>query len=344
MASILLSPFSWAAEKNNLSVSAPSSESPLSDKERARQISDLRFGMFICWSLSTFSQREWTPGVKDINKGFPAKTVDTDQWARTARDAGMKYILFLAKHHDGFCLWDTKTTDRKVTNAPLGKDVLKQLKTSCDKYGIKLALYFSEGDWTWPGAKDGLGGGSGIDAEKEKSQLTELLTRYGPIEFMWVDHAAGTGGLTHQEFLDYCRKLQPDCWIGFNHGDQKGCKIRLGEMGGAGSLDDMKSAGPYASKDKSDDYKVAEFTYPILPEHKGGAMWFYSLPEHDNLCLSVDKIHSEYVKACKFGNIFSLNVGPDYEGKIRSIDVKTLKKVGEMIRKVASAKQAALGK
>ncbi len=66
----------------------------------------------------------------------------------------MSYISFLSKHHDGFCLWDTETTAGKVTNSPLGIDVLAQLRKSCDKYGIKLALYFSEGDWNWPGAVD----------------------------------------------------------------------------------------------------------------------------------------------------------------------------------------------
>jgi alpha-L-fucosidase len=65
----------------------------------------------------------------------------------------MGYILFLTKHHDGFCLWDTETTQRKVTRSPLGKDVLAAVRKSCDKYGLKLALYFSEGDWTWPDNK-----------------------------------------------------------------------------------------------------------------------------------------------------------------------------------------------
>ena len=72
--------------------------------------------MFICWSFSTFSGKEWTPGVTDVNF-FKATGCDTDQWARTAKEAGMGYILFLTKHHDGFCLWDTQTTDRKVTKS-----------------------------------------------------------------------------------------------------------------------------------------------------------------------------------------------------------------------------------
>lgn len=304
-------------------------------EQRAAELISLKWGMFICWSLSTFSGKEWTPSVNDISM-FRAKKVDTDQWARTAKEAGMGYILFLAKHHDGFCLWDTKTTDRKVTKSPLGRDVLAELRKSCDKYGIKLALYFSEGDWTWPGAKDGVAGkageGSGKDADKERRQLTELLSGYGPIEYMWVDHAAGTGGLSHGEFLAHCRSLQPGCIVGFNHGDQDGVMIRLGEMGKPGPVNDPKSVGPFLKKDCGHHYLLAEFTYPIEPDHKGGAMWFYSLPEHDGLCKSAEELYRDYLGAVKYGNLFSVDVGPDYEGKLREIDMKTLRKVGEMIR------------
>ena len=108
--------------------------------------------MFICWSFSTFSGKEWTPGVTNLAL-FNPTGCDTEQWVKTAKEAGMGYILFLTKHHDGFCLWDTKTTDRKVTKSPLGRDVLAELRRSCEKHGIKLALYFSEGDWTWAGLR-----------------------------------------------------------------------------------------------------------------------------------------------------------------------------------------------
>ena len=116
------------------------------DEVRAKQISDMKFGMFICWSFSTFSGIEWT-GQELPPEFFRATKCDTDQWARVAKEAGMNYIYVLTKHHDGFCLWDTKTTDLKVINAPLKKDVLKMLRKSCDKYGIKLGLYYSEADW-----------------------------------------------------------------------------------------------------------------------------------------------------------------------------------------------------
>lgn len=305
---------------------------------RVQQLKDLRWGMFVCWSFSTFSGKEWTPGVTNVDF-FKATEVDTDQWARSAKEAGMGYILFLTKHHDGFCLWDTKTTDRKVTKAPLGRDVLAELKKSCEKHGIKLALYFSEGDWTWEGSVQGKK--SGPNPEMKKAQLKELLTQYGPIEYIWFDHAVGDGGLSHAETIAFCKALQPDCFVGFNHGDQEGADIRLGEMGKPGPLTDHAAAGPHMRNAPAKSYRLAEFTYPILPPHKGGAMWFYSLPMHDALVWPAAKLYRDYLGAVKHGNVFALDVGPDYRGRLRDIDVKTLREVGDLIRANAPMPESA---
>lgn len=307
----------------------------IDDQIRAEQIKEMKFGMFICWSFSTFSGQEWTPTLDKDATYFKATGVDTDQWCKTAKDAGMNYILFLTKHHDGFALWDSETTEKKVTNSELGIDVLAKLRKSCDKYGIKLALYFSEGDWNWPGASDGKGwgAGSGKNAAMKKAQLKELCTQYGPIEFFWMDHAVGDGGLNHKETTEFIHQFQPNCFVGYNHGEASG-RLSLRERGGPGKVGDA-NATKY-NKDAEANFKgylAAEFTYPILPKHKGGADWFYSLPEHDNLCKSADDLHKDYVGAVKYGNIFSIDVGPNYEGRIRDIDVKTLKEVGEMIKK-----------
>lgn len=302
---------------------------PVPDEERARQMKDMKFGMFICWSLSTFSGKEWT-GEELTVDFFRATKCDTDQWAKTAKEAGMNYIYLLTKHHDGFCLWDTKTTDFKVTNAPLGKDVLAMLRKSCDKYGIKLGIYFSEGDWNWPEATRGKGGG--YNPEVKKAQLKELLTEYGPIELIWFDHATGDGGLSHDETTRWVHQFQPNCFVGYNHGEPSG-RLCLREMGTPGRLGDSEATKYNKEQEASyKGYLVAEFTYPLLPPHEGGATWFYSLPKHDNLCHPASKIYEDYRKAVEYENIFSVNIGPDYEGRIRDIDVKTLREVGQMIR------------
>jgi alpha-L-fucosidase len=250
-----------------------------------------------------------------------------------AKDTGMGYILFLAKHHDGFCLWDTKTTDKKVSNSELGIDVIAKLRKSCDKYGIKLALYFSEGDWNWQGAADGKGwqAGDSNNPELKKAQLKELCTNYGPIEFYWMDHAAGTGGLSHKETTEFIHQFQPNCFVGYNHGEASG-RLSLRERGKPGKIGDT-SATKYNKEAEANykNYLAAEFTYPILPKHNGGADWFYSLPKHDKLCHPADKLYQDYLGAVKYENIFSINIGPNYEGKIRDIDAETLRLIGKWI-------------
>lgn len=304
------------------------------DEIRAKEIADMKFGMFICWSYSTFSGKDWT-GEPHPVEFFRATSCDTDQWVRVAKKAGMNYILFLTKHHDGFCLWETQTTELKVTNAPLGKDVLAMLRKSCEKYGIKLALYYSEGDWNWPGAKREEWKEGGTNPEMKKAQLKELLTEYGPVEFIWFDAAVGDGGLSHEETAKYVRTLQPNTFCGFNAFDPAGrlCLRERGKPGpiGGEGLTWVKEAGP--NEQNYNGYKAVEFTYPLLPKRNGGAHWFYSLPAFDTLCHPASKIFEDYQGAVKYGNIFSLNIGPDYNGRIRDIDVKTLKEVGRMIKK-----------
>ncbi|MEI6645645.1 MAG: alpha-L-fucosidase [bacterium] len=311
---LLLLPLMAAA-----AVAEPIVQERLPIEVRAKQVKDLRYGMFICWSLSAFSGSEWTDPVGKDASYFKVTGCDTDQWARTAKEAGMGYILFLVKHHDGFCLWDTKTTEFKVTKSPLGIDVIKQLRASCDKYGIKLAIYFSEGDWTFPGAKGmKVTHGSGQAPELVRAQLQELCTQYGPVEFFWLDCAGGHAGLKHDEIVAWIKKFQPNCLVGANGGHpSEGFELRAGEI---------------ARPTQEPGFAVSEFTFPLLTEHAGGAKWFYSLPKHDHLCRSAEDIYGAWQLAVKNDLIFSANVGPNYEGKLREIDVKTLRQVGDWIR------------
>jgi alpha-L-fucosidase len=305
---------------------------------KTSSVPDLHFGMFICWSLSTFSDKEWTRGINDITF-FNPSGVDTDEWCRVAKAAGMDYILFLTKHHDGFCLWDTKTTNWKVPNSPCKKDVLASLKKSCKKYGLKLALYFSEADWTWIPKdlkpEDFTNKETywhlGRNSELKKAQLKELCTQYGPIAYFWMDHAQSDGGLDHAATLAWVKQFQPNCMVGFNNGETAG-DIRLGEMGKPGTLQSVEGGGPY-NKVVSKDFKKAEFTYPILGT---SGRWFYTSAANDTVCRTAEDLYEDYKGAIKYGNFFALDVGPGRDGKLRGIDVKTLTKLGQLIRKAKS--------
>ena len=215
---------------------------------------------------------------------------DIDQWVSVGKEAGMGYFVFCAKHCDGFCEWDTKTTERKVTNSPWGKDILAAARKSCDKYGVKFALYYEEGDWTWPEAIEGgadwpgatkgqkypsgliagIPQAGGRNPEVKKAQLRELLTHYGPVEFIWFDHALGDGGLDHEATTRFVKSLQPGCLVGYNSG-QPGGELRLGEGGRPSALNDPSGAGVNQKQKGIADYKgylVGEFVMPIQTGRK----------------------------------------------------------------------------
>ncbi len=325
--------------------------------KRAEELKNLKFGMFIPWGLSTFSGKDETIGAKDLSL-FNPTGCEIDQWASVAKEAGMGYCVFCAKHCDGFCEWDTKTTDRKVTNSPWGKDILAAARKSCEKYGVKFALYYEEGDWTWPEAIEGgadwpgatkgqkypsgmiagIPQAGGRNPEVKKAQLRELLTQYGPVEFIWFDHALGNGGLDHAATTAFVKSLQPRCFVGYNSGEPGG-DLRLGEGGRPSALDDPKGAGVNFKQKGIADYKgylVAEFVKPIQNLPKQPARWFYT-PENEDRAMSAADILELYQGAVKYGNIFSLSVAPNRQA-LREIDVKTLREVGRLIRELPSEK------
>jgi alpha-L-fucosidase len=342
-----------------LAVAAPGVRSAEVDlAQRAEELKDLKFGMMIAWSLSTFSGQDETIGCKDLSLFHPTGC-DIDQWVRVGQEAGMGYFVFCAKHCDGFCLWDTKTTDRQVTKSPWGQDVLAAARRACDKYGVKMALYYEEGDWTWPGAIEGgadwpgakkgakypsglIAGvpqAGGSNPEVKKAQLRELLTQYGPIEFLWFDHALGDGGLDHNATVAFVRSLQPGCLVGFNSGQPAG-ELRLGEGGKPSALGDPSGAGVNRKQQATAEYKgylVAEFVKPIQTGNSQPARWFYSGPENEDKVMPVDDILALYWGAVKFRNIFTLSVAPDRAGRLREIDVRTLREVGRRIRALPTA-------
>jgi alpha-L-fucosidase len=164
---------------------------------------DAKFGIFICWGPCSLEKAEigWhrygpRPGRAPATGGVPVEIYDNlykkfnptnfnaEAWVKLVRDSGAKYIIFLTKHHDGFCLFDSKVTDYDIMSTPYGKDVCRQLADACHKYGIKLFWYYSQPDWHHP---EFLSKHHEIYREYMLTQLRELLTNYGKVDGVWFD-------------------------------------------------------------------------------------------------------------------------------------------------------------
>lgn len=208
-----------------------------------------KFGMFIHWGASSvLGSGEWVMNNRNIHVKeyqrliniFNPQNFDAAKWVATAKAAGMKYITFITRHHDGFSNWDTKQSDWKITNTPYAKDVLKQLADECHKQGIKLYCYYSLLDWyrsdyQYETGKTGKGTGRKQKSDWEsyirfmKAQLTELLTNYGEISGIWFDGhwdqldndvdktLKSKVNWHYDEIYELIHRLQPQCLISNNH-------------------------------------------------------------------------------------------------------------------------------
>jgi alpha-L-fucosidase len=170
-----------------------------------------RFGMFIHWGLYAQAARhEWVKNVERMTDEhyqryfdhFNPDLFDPSQWAKAARQAGMKYLVITSKHHEGFCLWDSQYTDYKATNTPYGKDLLKQVVEAYRAEGLRVGFYYSLIDWHHPHFPiDGVhpyrddprtadlnaGRDITIYAEYLRDQVSELLTNFGQVDILWLD-------------------------------------------------------------------------------------------------------------------------------------------------------------
>ena len=177
---------------------------------------DFRFGMFVHFGLPTFQEADWTDPQLSPEVFNPVR-LDTDQWVAVAKSAGAKFICISVKHHAGFCLWDTATTDYSVMNSPLRRDVLKELVQSLRKEGMQIMYHFSILD-THHGIRPTLP----FTPEKIafiKEQLREILTEYGPVNTLMFDGwDAPWGRISYQdipfpEIYNYVKSLQPNCLV-----------------------------------------------------------------------------------------------------------------------------------
>lgn len=191
--------------------------------ERKEWFQSLAFGMFIHWSIDVqlggiishnvaASSKEYQNRYfNELPEYFNPKRFDPEEWAKLASLAGMKYMVFTAKHHNGFCMWDTKTVPFKITNTPYGQDILKEILDAFRKQGIAVGLYYSPDDFYLnyiqgkPASRNlpEANPNNNSDMWKiEKEQITELLTNYGKIDIFFID-----------EYYDYVNTLVADyCW------------------------------------------------------------------------------------------------------------------------------------
>jgi alpha-L-fucosidase len=205
-----------------------------------------RFGMFIHWGIYALPARgEWVKKIETISDGDYQKYFDNfnpdlynpQEWAKKAKDAGMKYVVLTAKHHDGFCLWDSKYTDYKATSTACGKDLVRLLVDAFRAEGLRIGFYYSLLDWhhphftydrlhpsrprnagDWPKANEKRD--MNIYRRYMKDQLAELLSNYGPIDELFLDfsYATGKDGKGHKDWdseglLKLIRSLQPQIII-----------------------------------------------------------------------------------------------------------------------------------
>ena len=192
---------------------ATAQQKPL--QQLQQQFVDLRFGMFIHFNIPTYMNQDWAdPDAKPAI--FNPTSVDCDQWAKAAKSANMTYGCLTTKHHSGFCIWDTKTTDYNVMHSPYKKDVVRQFVDAFRKNGLKVMLYYSILDTHHRLRPHKI---TPAHIKMIKGQLTELLSNYGQIEALIIDgwdapwSRISYDDVPFEEIYHLVKKLQPTCVI-----------------------------------------------------------------------------------------------------------------------------------
>jgi len=176
------------------------------NEEKLQWWRDAKFGLFIHWGPSSLSGTEisWSRiGHPHDHHGFesvPAETYDqlykkfnpvkfdADRWMKMAKNAGFRYVVFVTKHHDGFCLWPSKLTDYNIASTPFKRDICQEIADAAHKYGLRLGWYYSTRDWT---QSDYLESDNTRYNDYYEAQVKELLSNYGKVDIVWFDHVAG---------------------------------------------------------------------------------------------------------------------------------------------------------
>ncbi len=308
---------------------------------------DARFGMFIHWGIYAVPAGKWNEKTNygewirneaqilladytPLTERFNPVRFDAARWVRIAKDAGMKYIVITSKHHDGFCLWDSKLTDFDIMDAtPFKRDILKELSEQCRKQGIRFGLYYSIMDWHHP---DYL---PRRDWEKRpaenadfvryiaymKGQLKELVENYNP-DILWFD---GEWEKTWTEeygrdLYHYVRSLKPDILI--NN------RVGKGRKGMEGTYDPSAAVGDFGTPEQ--EIPATGLPYDWETCMTTNNHWGYN--KFDNNYKSAQDLIRKLVDVASKGGNFLLNVGPTAEGTFPPQAVELLAQIGDWMQ------------
>ena len=282
---------------------------------------DLEFGVIVHFSTNTFLDREWGDGTADPAVFNPTQ-FDPDQWMKAIRDSGAKYVVLVAKHHDGFCLWPTEQTAYSIKSSPWkgGKgDMVGEVARSARKYGLRFGVYLSPWDRHEPKYKD-----SAAYDDYYQAELSELASNYGDLVEFWLD-GAGSGGHVYNfaKIIETLRTYQPNTIVFADTG--------LFEYGDARWVGTESGRVPYEDWNVIDRHgylrwRPVEADTPLRNEH-----WFWH-PNDEASLKSLDELLTTYDQTVGHGAQLMLGLAPDRRGLLPDSDVARLEELGHALR------------
>jgi alpha-L-fucosidase len=282
---------------------------------------DLEFGVILHFSTNTFLDREWGDGTANPAIFNPSQ-FDAEQWMKAIRDAGAKYVVLVAKHHDGFCLWPSAHTDYSVKSSPWkdGKgDVVGDVARAARKYGLKFGVYLSPWDRHDQRYKDP----SAYD-KYYNAQLEELAQNYGDLVEFWLDGAGSAGHVyDFKRIIETLRTYQPDTVVFadtglFEYGDARW----VGNEAGSVNYENWNVIDRHGYR----RWRPVEADTPLRKEH-----WFWH-PNDEGSLKGVSELLETYDKTVGRGAQLMLGLAPDKRGQLPEVDVARLEQFGAALR------------
>ncbi len=282
---------------------------------------DLEFGVILHFSTNTFLNREWGDGTASPSVFNPAQ-FDPDQWMQAIRASGAKYVVLVAKHHDGFCLWPTQQTDYSVRSSPWkdGKgDLVGDVARAARKYGLRFGVYLSPWDRHEPKYKDSAAYDAYYNAE-----LEELASSYGDLVEFWLDGAGSAGHVYNfPKIIETLRTYQPNTVVFadtalFEYGDARW----VGNEAGVVNYENWNVIDRHGYL----RWRPVEADTPLRKDH-----WFWH-PNDEASLKSVNELLATYDTTVGRGAQLMLGIAPDNRGLIPDSDVNRLKEFGAALR------------